>query len=367
MSPELQNVLRGLIIFLVIVVYFMMHSLAVDVAEKKGFDKLYASLFALIPIYGFIYFTFQAPSKKNVDPAVIRYIFNWKNILSKFVLFSELIALSVVVVVPVIYIFGMAFSNIRSSVPNTIWPVNPTFDAFLYLFSDPNSTTGGSYFPLWYMNTLTIALINMSVGTVLITGAAYVFARGKFKGKRAGLMSLLVLQAFPSFMGLLAMYVLFNITGLIGRPTALSILYIGGSIPGNIWLIKGFLQQIPKDLDESALIDGANKLQTFFKIILPLAVPIISFVAVNMFMAPWMDYMLPGYLLNIPAVGSSPSDVVRQWTLAVGLFKFINDATMRHYAAFAAGAIIVGTPITVLYMIFQRYLIEGIMAGSTKG
>lgn len=367
MSPEMLTVLRGLLFFSLVVVYFMMHSLAVDVAEKKGFDKLYAALFALIPIYGFVYFVFLAPSKKNVDPEVLRFIFHWKNILSKFILFSELVALSVIVVVPVIYIVGMALSNIRSDVPNTIWPSNPSFDAFFYLFSDPNSETGGSYFPLWYWNTLKIALINMSVGTVLITGAAYVFARGKFKGKRAGLMSLLVLQAFPSFMGLLAMYVLFNITGFIGKPTALSILYIGGSIPGNIWLIKGFLQQIPKDLDESALIDGANKLQTFFKIILPLSVPIISFVAVNMFMAPWMDYMLPGYLLNIPAVGTDPADVVQQWTLAVGLFKFITDNTLRHYAAFAAGALIVGTPITILYMVFQRFLIEGIMAGSTKG
>lgn len=367
MTPEMQNVLNIATVFAFIVTFFVLHSLAVDVAEKKGFSKLYASLFALIPIYGFVYLVFLAPSRKNVDKEVIRFIFHWKNILSKFVLFGELTALSVIVVVPVIYIVGMALSNIRSDVPNTIWPANPSFDAFLYLFSDPNSETGGTYFGTWWLNTFWIAIVNMTLGTVLITGAAYVFARGKFKGKRAGLMSLLVLQAFPSFMGLLAMYVLFNITGLVGKPIALSILYIGGSIPGNIWLIKGFLQQIPKDLDESALIDGANKLQTFFKIILPLAVPIISFVAVGMFMAPWMDYMLPGYLLNIPAVGTDPADVVQQWTLAVGLFKFINDNTMRHYAAFAAGALIVGTPITLLYMIFQRYLIEGIMAGSTKG
>ena len=93
------------------------------------------------------------------------------------------------------------------------------------------------------------------------------------KGKKAGLLTILVLQAFPSFMGLIAMYVLFWKFGLLGKPTALSILYIGGSIPGNLWLIKGFLTQIPKDLDESAMIDGANKLQIFFRIILPFAVP----------------------------------------------------------------------------------------------
>ena len=155
----------------------------------------------------------------------------------------------------------------------------------------------------------------MVVGTLIITGASYVFARFSFKVK-AGLLTILVLQAFPSFMGLLAMYVLFWRFGLLGQPMWLSILYIGGSIPGNLWLIKGFLSQIPKDLDESAMIDGASKVQTFMYIILPLAIPILTFVAVSMFMGPWMDYMLPGYLLNFMPEGAPVGyDVQNQWTL----------------------------------------------------
>jgi arabinogalactan oligomer/maltooligosaccharide transport system permease protein len=169
-------------------------------------------------------------------------------------------------------------------------------------------------------------------------------------------------------MGLIAMYVLFWRFGILGQPRMLSILYIGGSIPGNLWLIKGFLTQIPKDLDESAMIDGANKFQIFIWIILPLAIPILTFVAVSMFMGPWMDYMLPGYLLQFKPEGAPTDyDVQTQWTLAVGLFKFINDLNLQNYSAFAAGALLVGLPITILYMVFQRYLIEGIMAGATKG
>src|SRR5690606_37089390 len=151
------------------------------------------------------------------------------------------------------------------------------------------------------------------------------------------------------------------------QPIFLSILYIGGSIPGNIWLIKGFLSQIPKDLDESAEIDGASKLKIFIHIILPLSIPILTFVAVNMFMAPWMDYMLPGYLLNQPAPGSSLDNIQNQWTLAVGIFSFINGQYDLNYPAFAVAALIVGLPIALIYLIFQRYLIEGIMAGATKG
>jgi arabinogalactan oligomer/maltooligosaccharide transport system permease protein len=116
------------------------------------------------------------------------------------------------------------------------------------------------------------------------------------------------------------------------------------------------------------MIDGASKLQIFIWIILPLAVPILTFVAVSMFMGPWMDYMLPGYLLRYkPENAPTDYNIQTQWTLAVGLFNFINDPQLRNYSAFAAGALMVGLPITVLYMIFQRYLIEGIMAGATKG
>jgi arabinogalactan oligomer/maltooligosaccharide transport system permease protein len=207
----------------------------------------------------------------------------------------------------------------------------------------------------------------MALGVIFVTGAGYVFARFKFKGKKAGLMTILVLQVFPSFMGLIAMFTLFQVFGLLGKPLWLTILYVGGSVPGNIWLIKGYLSQIPKDLDESAMLDGASKTQIFFRIILPLSVPILSFVAVGLFMAPWMDYMLPKYLLDVQLAGTDSNTVQQQWTIAVGLFSLISDPNTTSYTMFAAGALIVAVPITVLYMIFQRYLIEGIAAGATKG
>ncbi len=347
-------------VLIVIGIYLTGQSITVDIADKKGYNKVKAGFIGLIPIYGIFYYL-KVSKKRNVSDQSIKNLFQFKHIIVKFLLVTQIVIISIIVIIPVTYIFGLAFSNVQSSMTNTIWPDNPSFGAFRYLFEESN-------FAKWYTNTLTIALINMTLGTVLITGAAYVFARFSFKGKKAGLLSLLVLQAFPSFMGLIAMYVLFMKFGLLGKPTALTILYIGGSIPGNLWLIKGFLMQIPKDLDESAMIDGANKLQIFFKVILPLALPIFTFVALSMFMAPWMDYMLPGYLLNFMPAGSPAGyDVTQQWTLAVGLFKFINDPLYQHYSAFAAGALIVGLPITILYMVFQRFLIEGVMAGATKG
>lgn len=352
--------LQLLTAFLVLLVIFVHQSTVYEYARRKGYEGIKPGLIGLIPIYGLIHYQ-KAQKKRNVSDSGLKEVFKLNHMFQRVLLYIEIVLVAAVVIVPVIYIFGLAFSNIRSDIPNQIWPENPNFEAFNYLFTETKFTT-------WYWNTLSIALINMFIGTVLITGAAYVFARFSFKGKRAGLLGILVLQAFPSFMGLIAMYVLFWRFGLLGQPRALSILYIGGSIPGNLWLIKGFLQQIPKDLDESAMIDGANKFQIFWHIILPLSVPILTFVAVTMFMGPWMDYILPGYLLNYyPQNAPAGYDVTNQWTLAVGLFKFITDLNYIHYSAFAAGALLVGIPITILYMVFQRYLIEGIMAGATKG
>jgi arabinogalactan oligomer / maltooligosaccharide transport system permease protein len=349
-----------LAIFISIVALFVHQSTVSEYARRKGYEGNRPGMIGLIPGFGLFYYMKQ-PKLRNVSSIGLKEVFKWNHMIQRILLYTQIVFMATIVIVPVIYIVGLALSNIRSDIPNQIWPDNPSFEAFRYLFNETKFTT-------WYWNTLSIALINMFLGTVLITGAAYVFARFNFKGKRAGLLSILVLQAFPSFMGLIAMYVLFWRFGLLGQPRALSILYIGGSIPGNLWLIKGFLQQIPKDLDESAMIDGASKFQIFWHIILPLAVPILTFVAVTMFMGPWMDYILPGYLLNYYPEGAPAGyDVTNQWTLAVGLFKFITDLNYIHYSAFAAGALLVGGPITLLYMVFQRYIIEGIMAGATKG
>lgn len=347
-------------IFLGIVALLVMQAMTADYASKKGYEGLIYSLIAIIPIGGWYYF-YRKPKRRNISQAGIKHVYRPQEVLAKVVIYGQIVLISVIVLIPIIYIFGMAFSDLQSDIPSQIWPDKPTWNSFNYLLTETK-------FKTWWLNTAMIALVNMIIGTVLITGASYVFARFSFKGKKAGLLTILVLQAFPSFMGLIAMYVLFWKFGMLGRPLALTILYIGGGIPGNIWLIKGFMDQIPKDLDESAMIDGANKLQIFFRIIMPLAVPILTFVAVGMFMSPWMDYMLPGYLLNIPRTGvPADYDITQQWTLAVGLFQMINNLEYLHYSAFAAGALIVGMPITILYMLFQKYLIEGIMAGATKG
>ncbi|NLD26175.1 MAG: sugar ABC transporter permease, partial [Acholeplasmataceae bacterium] len=259
---------------------------------------------------------------------------------------------AVLIILPVIYMIGSSFAR-TSGLPTTFLPREYTLDNYKKLFDETD-------FWMWLANTASIAVLTMLISVVFVTGAGYVFARFKFKGKKLSLIAILVLQVFPSFMGMIAMFTLFETFGLLGKPLALVIIYVGGSIPFNVWLIKGYLQQIPRDLDESAMLDGANKWQIFTKIILPMAVPILSFVAVSQFMSPWMDYMLPRLLLDLKSTKEN-------WTIALGLFDMISGPEKQNYTTFAAGAMIVAVPITLLYMIFQRYLITGITAGATKG
>lgn len=366
---KIHKVTKYISIVWLIVTYLVQDSVTGEIAEKKGYGKTNGALVGLIPFLGLIYYS-KAPKRRNVQNSTIRQSYRGKELFHKYLIFGELTVLAFIVILPVIYMIGASLTNI-TTLPTTFWPTKDefTFGNYKSLFTETK-------YWVWFKNTFIIALINMIGGVLFITGAGYVFARFKFKGKKVGLIAILVLQVFPTFMGMVALFTLYETFGLVGSPTALSIIYIGGSIPTNVWLIKGYLQQLPRDLDESAMLDGANKLQIFSKIILPLSVPILSFVAVSMFMSPWMDYILPSYLLDIlPASKShlitgtvTADDLIKeQWTLAVGLHNMINDAKTADYTTFAAGSIIIALPITILYVCFQRFLIEGITAGATKG
>lgn len=381
----------ALIIYVFLVSLFTHQSLTVSIVDKKGRSALSAGFMGLIPVYG-LYWALTLKSNRKLAPTSIPSILNWKNILGTAFIYGELVLLAFVVVTPIIYTIGTSLSP-GSGILNTIWPENPTLDNYKFLLMGVEPLKDGTvlkagtamtkatefaciaeetcadlgsalfrptmrtFFRQWYWNTLQVAFFTMVFAVLFVTGTAYVFARYNFKGKKAGLLTILVLQMFPSFLGLIALFTLFQTFNLTNQPLALVVVYVSGSIPFNIWLIKGYLQNVPKELDESAKIDGANKLQIFFQIILPLSVPIISFVAVTQFMAPWMDYILPSYLIIDE----------EKWTLAVGIFEFITNQAEINYSAFAAAAIIVAFPITLLYITFQRYLIEGITAGANKG
>ena len=269
-------------------------------------------------------------------------------------LFSYLLVgfLILVIVYPLLWTIGASFNPGNSLMSTSLIPQNPTLEHYKSLFS-------GERFPYfqWYLNSMKISIISMSFTLILVSISAYSFSRFKFRGRKNGLMLFLLLQMVPQFSALVAIFVLGQLLGLINNHFYLILIYVGGQIPFNTYLMKGYLDSIPKELDEAALIDGANSFQVFTKVILPLARPIIAVVAFNSFTAPLGDYIISSTVLRTEA----------NYTLPQGLFMMVNNKMGARYTMFAAGAILIAIPVTCVFMMIKKNFISGLTAGSAKG
>lgn len=271
------------------------------------------------------------------------------DVVSTVLVYAMLIIMAFVVLVPIVWIVGASFNEQSSLLSATAFPENPTASHYVELITETK-------FLNWYANTLKIAVVNMVISVVITSLTAYVFSRFKFKGKKSGLLSILILQMFPSFMGMMATYNILWQLNLLNTHFGLILTYAAGQIPYNTWLVKGYLSSIPRSLDDAARLDGASNLRIFGQIILPLMKPILIFVALNQFISPWMDFIFPRMILSSP----------EKKTLAIGLYDLINSNTNNNFTTFAAGAVLVAVPITILYVCLQKYLIQGVAAGANK-
>lgn len=275
--------------------------------------------------------------------------FSARDIFATFGVYALLIFMALLVLTPIVWIIGASFNPMSSLLSATAFPEDPTVLHYVKLIKETK-------FVYWYANTLKIALINMAISVVLTSMTSYVFSRFRFKGKRAGLLSILILQMFPSFMGMMATYNILWQLNLLDTHFGLILTYAAGQVPYNTWLVKGYLANIPRSLDEAAKLDGASNLRIFTQIVLPLMKPILIFVALSQFITPWMDFIFPRMILSSP----------EKKTLAIGLYDMINANTNNNFTTFAAGAILVAVPITILYVCLQKYLIQGVTAGANK-
>jgi arabinogalactan oligomer/maltooligosaccharide transport system permease protein len=276
-------------------------------------------------------------------------LYKVKKTVTTILIYIELIIVAVVVIYPLLWVIGSSLNPESSIARSSMIPQNATLDNYINLFTKTN-------YGAWYLNTFYVAVLTTIFSIVIHTITSFVFARFHFRFRKMGLLFVMILQMFPSFMGLTALYMVALNFGMLNNLNMLVIIYVAGGIPGNIWLVRGYMLNIPRSMDEAASIDGVTKMQLFFKIILPLSMPILFFIAITSFMGPWMDYMLPRYLINMN----------EKRTLAIGLFDLINGQN-ADFAMFCAGAVLIAIPITILYMVFQRFLLEGLMAGANKG
>jgi arabinogalactan oligomer/maltooligosaccharide transport system permease protein len=222
---------------------------------------------------------------------------------------------------------------------------------------------GGTRFWTWMANTLQIGVVT-AVGTVLMgAAAAYAFSRFRFTGRRVGLTALLIIQMFPQMLAFVAIFLLLislgNVVPTLGLNSKLALIavYLGGALGVNTFLMYGFFNTVPRELDEAAKIDGATHAQIYWTIILRLVSPILAVVALLSFISTFGEFIIARVLLQSEA----------NWTLAVGLYGWVSSLLEANWGLFAAGAVISAIPVLALFLFLQKYIVGGLTAGSVKG
>lgn len=264
-----------------------------------------------------------------------------------------LIIMVIIILYPLLWTIGASFNPGNSLVSTSMIPENPTMSHYEKLFAGESNLLYGQ----WYLNSLKISVFTMILSLIFVSMTAYSFSRFRFKGRKNGLMLFLLLQMIPQFSALIALFVLAQMLGLINSHWLLILIYVGGQIPMNTYLLKGYFDSIPLDLDESAKIDGASNTRIFWQILLPLARPMLAVVAMNGFTGPLGDFALSSVLLRSPEA----------YTLPIGLYNLVTDKMGASYTTFAAGAILISVPIALVFILLQKHFVTGLTAGGTKG
>jgi arabinogalactan oligomer / maltooligosaccharide transport system permease protein len=240
-----------------------------------------------------------------------------------------------------------AWDRVRAVIP---WPEHVSIENFRSLFADQP-------FARWLLNSVIVAGATTLLGVFLACTAAYAFSRFRFPGRRAGLMAFLVSQMFPGTLMLIPLYIIIAQWLNLGSSfTGLVLIYTVTAIPFCVWMMKGYFDTIPKELEESALIDGASQATIFFRIVLPLAKPAVAVTALFSFMTGWNEFIQAATFMNREDMYTGP----------VGLRFFVGGFSQQ-WGYFAAGSIVAAIPVMVLFMFLQKYLVSGLTAGAVKG
>ena len=256
---------------------------------------------------------------------------------------------------PLVYVLSASLSE-----NGTLTGSNDLFSAV----SGANfAALNNTLFWTWMGNTLVIAIVT-AIGTVLMgAAAAYAFSRFRFTGRRGGLTALLIIQMFPQMLAFVAVFLLLlglgNVVPILGLNSKLALIcvYLGGSLGVNTFLMYGFFNTIPRELDEAAKLDGASHAQIYWTIVLRLVAPILAVVGLLSFITSFGEFIIARIVLQSEG----------NWTLAVGLFGWVSDQLSRNWGLFTAGAVIAAVPVLILFLFLQKYIVGGLTAGSVKG
>ncbi len=265
-----------------------------------------------------------------------------------------LIAWSIAIIWPLFEMVLSAFNGKQES----YLILNSTFEFsvkhFKYLFTE-------TLYLQWVKNTIVIAVVTTILTLIVVSFTGYAYSRYRFTGRKASLMAIMLIQTIPTFAGITAYFTMHSILESLipqfTRQMMLILIYTGGGIASNTFILKGYIDSISMDLDDAAKIDGASSIDVYRLIIMPIARPMLTIIALWSFIVPFMDFLLAKILLTSP----------QTYTLAVGLFTMINDFRTINQPAFAAGGLLTAIPIVVLFISLQKQLVSGLTSGSIKG
>ena len=264
--------------------------------------------------------------------------------------------LAVLWIFPIIWIILASFSYNNTGFVSTIWPDKFTWQNYIGIFTN-------SQYPFvnWVLNTLFVAVISATLSTFVTIAVAYVLSRLRFRFRKPFLQIALVLGMFPGFMSMIALYYILKALNMVNLG-GLILVYVGGAGLG-FYIAKGFFDTMPRAIDEAAEIDGATKWQVFIHIGLPLSKPMIVYTALTSFMAPWVDFIFSGIIL-------STSGNPKTYTVAYGLYNMVHSSKgmmAQFFTQFIAGCVVIAIPITILFIVMQKFYVNGITAGADKG
>lgn len=258
---------------------------------------------------------------------------------------------SLLIIYPLVWTVGASLNPGNSLMSSSIIPKNISLEHYAALFN------GQVDYVTWYWNSMKISFFTMVLTLIFVSFTAYSFSRFRFVGRKNGLVLFLLLQMIPQFSALIAIFVLSQMLGLVNSHLALVLIYVGGMIPMNTYLMKGYIDAIPRDMDESARMDGAGHFRIFCEIIMPLSKPIIAVIALFSFTGPLGDFILSTTILRTPD----------QFTLPIGLYNLVSMKMGASYTTYAAGAVLISVPVAILFLWLQKFFVSGLTAGGSKG
>lgn len=274
--------------------------------------------------------------------------------LSNAVIYTILTVMSVVWLAPVAWLVIRSFQGERGAWISTVLPQEYTLSNYTRLFTE----TAQFNYPRWYLNTLVVAVLTCLLTTLMVLMISYTFSRLRFRSRRKFMNAGLILTMFPGFMTMIAIYHILKAFGLYQSHIALVLVYSAQGSLGYL-IAKGFFDTIPRALDEAAMLDGATKNQVFWRITLPMSRPIVVYTALTSFLAPWTDFIFASVIMK---------DNYEKYTLAVGLFRMLErESITEYFTRFCAGAVLIAIPVTILFIFMQKYYVEGVAGGATKG